>query len=345
MTVADLMRRCQAPFGLALFPVSRTAILATDATLRASVEERLIGSIEALWRGDAREVQQLASGDDCAIVKPPGPDEEWLLTTDQIVEGCHFNRDRHPPAALGGKALARSLSDIAAMGGRPLQFLQTVCLPDWALGSWHDAFQRGLRAMADTAGASGLALIGGDVARGSRFHATVTVIGCVERGTALRRSTARPGDRVYVSGTLGGSLLGLRLVTGDADPDPSHPAVRRHCEPSPRLALGRQLRVVPASAAMDLSDGLAIDADRLARASGVAITLEADSLPLFPGARLEDALRSGEEYELLFTIPPGRDPPAGADVTCIGRVEPGAGVWLETEGVREPLRPEGFSHF
>ena len=325
--------------------MSSKAILKTDVTLRASVEDRLIGSIETLWRSAAREGAPLAGGDDCAIVQPPGPDEEWLLTTDQIVEGCHFNRDRHPPAALGGKALARSLSDIAAMGGRPLKFLQTVCLPDWVLGSWHDAFQRGLRAMADTAGASQLALMGGDVARGNRFHATVTVIGCVERGTALRRSTARPGDRVYVSGTLGGSILGLRLVTGDADLDWNHPAVRRHCEPSPRLALGRRLRSLPASAAMDLSDGLAIDSDRLARASGVAITLEAESLPLFQGARLEDALRSGEEYELLFTLPSGADPPAGSDVTCIGRVEPGAGVWLETDGAREPLRPEGFSHF
>lgn len=321
------------------------AILATDAKLHASVEDRLIDSIKTLWRGAAHEGSPLGVGDDCAIVKPPGPDEEWLLTTDQIVEGCHFNRDRHPPAALGGKALARSLSDIAAMGGRPLQFLQTVCLPDWALGPWHDAFQRGLRAMADTAGASQLALTGGDVARGIRFHATVTVIGCVERGTALCRSTARPGDRVYVSGTLGGSLLGLRLVTGDAEPDWNDPAVRRHCEPSPRLALGRRLRAVPASAAMDLSDGLAIDSDRLARASGMAIALEAESLPLFPGARLDDALRSGEEYELLFTLPPGADPPAGADVTCIGRVEPGTGVWLESKGAREPLKPEGFSHF
>ena len=345
MTVAHLLRCCQAPFWLALFPVSRTVILATDATLRASVEDRLIGSIESLWRADARAESPVAGGDDCAIVEPPGPDEEWLLTTDQIVEGCHFNRDRHPPAALGAKALARSLSDIAAMGGKPLHFLQTVCLPEWALGPWHDAFQRGLRALADTAGAAGLALIGGDVARGNRFQATVTVIGCVERGTALRRSTARPGDRVYVSGTLGGSLLGLRLVTRDTDPDWSHPAVRRHCEPSPRLALGRRLRAVPASAAMDLSDGLAIDADRLARASGVAIALEADSVPLFPGARVEDALQSGEEYELLFTLSPGTDPPAGADVTCIGRVEPGAGVWLETGGSREPLRPEGFAHF
>jgi len=321
------------------------AILSTDITLRSSAEDRLIAGIEARWHGDGCAASPLPRGDDCAVVKPPGRDEEWLLTTDQIVEGCHFNRERHPPAALGGKALARSLSDIAAMGGRPLHFLQTVCLPEWALGSWHDAFQQGLRAMAAAAGSSEVSLLGGDVARGNRFHATVTVIGSVERGTALLRSTAKPGDSVYVSGTLGGSLLGLRLVTGEADPDWNHPAVRRHCEPSPRLALGRAIRGVQASAAMDLSDGLAIDTDRLARASGVAIALAADSLPLFPGARLEDALRSGEEYELLFTLPPEVEPPSGVDVTCIGRVEPGAGVWLETEGVREALQPEGFSHF
>ena len=308
-------------------------------------EGRLIAEIETLWEGRSNPGLVLAGGDDCAIVQPPSGAVELLLATDQIVEGRHFRPDRHPPAALGRKALVRSLSDIAAMGGRPLYFLQALCLPKWALGSWHRAFQAGMRAFAANAELAELALVGGDVAGGDRFVASLTVVASVEQGTAMRRSGARPGDRLYLSGSVGGSAMGLEMLLGGGTVDLEHPAIRRHCEPLPRLELGRALRSLPASAAIDLSDGLATDANRLAVASGAAVFLDGASLPLFPGARLENAVRSGEEYELLFTLPPGAEPPQGFDTTEIGRVDSGTGVWLNGDRGRSRLGPEGYSHF
>ena len=316
-----------------------------DAASDPNAEGRLIKEIGALWEDRSNPGLVLAGGDDCAIVRSPGKGLELLLTTDQIVENRHFLPDKHSPAALGRKALARSLSDIAAMGGRPLYFLQALCLPGWALGAWHRSFQRGMRELAADAAVAELALAGGDVAGGDRFVATLTVVGCVEQGTAIRRSGARPGDCVYLSGSVGGSAMGLDMLLGEAAVELDHPAIRRHCEPRPQLELGRALRSVPASAAIDLSDGLATDANRLAAASGAAVLLDRSSVPLFPGARLEHAVRSGEEYELLFTLRPGSEPPQGFATTEIGRVESGKGVWLEGGEERVRLGSEGFSHF
>ena len=308
-------------------------------------EVSLIAAIEALWRGRENPWVALAGGDDCAVLRLPGSPDDLLVTSDQIVENRHFLPDRHPPAALGRKALVRSLSDIAAMGGRPAFFLQTLCIPRWAEGSWHDEFQNGMRHAAELSGAERLALVGGDIAGGERFVSTTTVIGTVEAGTALTRGGARPGDLLHVSGMLGGSGLGLARLNREGPPAPDDSAVRRHCEPSPRLRLGRELRGIPASAAIDLSDGLAIDANRLAVASGLAVVIDPALVPLFPGVRAEDAIRSGEEYELLFTIPPNARVPPGLRATRIGHVEPGTGVWLETGGDRVALPAEGFTHF
>lgn len=309
------------------------------------VERQLISQIESLWNGCANSGVVLAGGDDCAIVRAPSGDDELLLTSDQVIEHQHFLPGKHLPQALGHKALVRSLSDIAAMGGRPLYFLQTLSLPRWALGEWHDQFQQGMRQAAESLQVPQLMLVGGDVARGDRFVVSVTAVGGIERSSALLRSGARPGDRVYVSGTLGGSALGLRILLSGEDPDGGHPAVQKHCWPQPRLALGRALRKIPASAAIDVSDGLAMDANRLAAASRVAIIIDPGSVPVFPGACLEDALRSGEEYELLFTLAPGSEPPSGDRLTPIGRIECGSGVWLDSARGRKRLSSEGFSHF
>ncbi len=311
----------------------------------SATEDCVIAAIEALWRGRDNSCVALAGGDDAAVLRLAGAGEDLLLTSDQIVENQHFVRNRHPPAALGRKALVRSLSDIAAMGGRPACFLQTVCLPRWAVGSWHDEFQRGMRRAADSAEVEQLALVGGDVAAGDLFVATTTVVGRVEKGTALRRDGARPGDSLHVSGSLGGAALGLDILLRDGSLASDDPAVRRHCEPSPRLALGRALREIPATAAIDLSDGLAIDANRLAAASGIAVVIDPGSVPLFPGTRTESAICSGEEYELLFTIRPGASVPAGLETTQIGRVEAGTGAWLDSGNGRVPIRADGFSHF
>ena len=306
-------------------------------------ESRLIRAIEALWAGREHPSVALAGGDDCAVLRLPGSDNDLLLTSDQVVEGRHFLRGRHGPEALGWKALVRSLSDIAAMGGHPSFCLQTVSLPGWASGEWHMAFQRGMRRAAELAGARDLALVGGDVSEGERFVATVTVIGTVESGTALLRSGARPGDLLYVSGSLGGSLLGLRKLLGPASPGDADPAVRRHCEPLPRLGLGSALRSLPATSAIDLSDSLADAASHLATASAASIVMERQALPLYPGADPAIALSSGEEYELLCTLAPATPPPPDADLTRIGFVKRGSGVWLRSERGIAPVDQGGQS--
>ena len=246
---------------------------------------------------------------------------------------------------VGRKALVRALSDIAAMGGRPLYFLLSLSLPDWSLGRALQEFMRGMRAAADEHRLGDLALIGGDVARADLFAANVTAAGVAPRAGALRRSGARPGDRLYVSGRLGGSLLGLRRLTA-GKPDLRNRAVRRHCMPTARLALGAFIRGQGATAAIDLSDGLSTDALRLA--AGAALRIDAARIPLFQGAAVEDALASGEEYELLFTAPPRAEIPAaldGLELTRIGVVESGSGAWLERDGAAAALRPSGFDHF
>lgn len=320
----------------------------TDARARTpnpSGEEQLIRRIEVLWRGRTASSVKVAGGDDCAVLCLPGAREDLLLTVDQVVENRHFVRGAHPPAALGGKALVRSLSDIAAMGGRPAWCLQTLILPEWAVGRWHDEFQRGFRAAAADPDAEGLALIGGDVSSGERFAAAVTVVGRVEGGEALLRSGARPGDLLYISGRVGGSSLGLARLLEAGAVRPGDPAIERHCRPEARLRLGRQLRKLPATSAIDISDGLAVDAGRIAKASGVSIEIRPRCLPLFPGCDAEAALSSGEEYELLCTIPPEIEPPEGQLLTCIGRVGEGSGVWLRRHGSLKRLAPTGHSHF
>ena len=309
------------------------------------MEDQVIRMIQALW-ADHSNPGIAVGGDDCGVLRASDGAFDWLVTTDQLVQDRHFVRDKHPARDLGRKALVRSLSDIAAMGGSPFCFSQSVCLPDWAVRStWHEEFQRGMRAVVEENNLSDLALLGGDVASGERFVATVTAIGRVERDTALLRSGARPGDQLCVSGSLGGSLQGLNLLLGESDPPFDHPAVRRHCVPVPRLPLGRSLRELPATAALDLSDGLAIDANRLAVASRVALVINAAQVPLFPGSALAEALVSGEEYELLFTCSAECSGLSGLDVTAIGRVESGSGVWLESDDGRCRLTPKGFSHF
>ncbi len=308
-------------------------------------EERLIRRIEALWKDRAVSSVNVAEGDDCAVLRFPGARDDLLLTVDQVVENRHFVRGAHPPAALGRKALVRSLSDIAAMGGRPVWCLQTLILPEWAVGRWHDEFQRGFRAAAADPDAEGLALVGGDVSSGERFAAAVTVVGCVEGGEALLRSGAQPGDLLFVSGRVGGSSLGLARLLEAGAVGPGDPAIERHCRPAARLRLGRELRKLPATSAIDISDGLAVDAGRIARASGVSIEICPRSLPLFPGADTEAALSSGEEYELLCTIPPEIETPEGLSLTRIGRVTDGSGVWLRRRDSVERLAPAGHSHF
>lgn len=273
----------------------------------------------------------LGIGDDCAIFRPRAG-EELLFTTDLLLEDVHFRRANHSPEAVGHKALARGLSDIAAMGGVPRFCLVSLAAPPDRL--WIRRFYRGLLALAD---AHGTALAGGDLARSERIACDIVVCGAVPRGTALRRDGARAGDEIWVSGRLGGSALGLDTGKGKA--------FRRHLRPEPRLCLGAFLRTrLKATAAMDLSDGLSLDLHRMCLASGTAASIEAP--PAYSGATLAQALHGGEDYELLFTVRPGtRVPPAfeGTPLARIGAMRKGAAGEILLAG--KPLPPAGWDHF
>ncbi|MFY9724791.1 MAG: thiamine-phosphate kinase [Bryobacteraceae bacterium] len=273
-------------------------------------------------------------GDDCAIFRHRNGLEDLLFTTDLLVEDTHFRRATHSAGDIGWKALARGLSDIAAMGGEPRFCLVSLSLAPWCDAAWVDGFFRGLLRLA---GRTGTVLAGGDLSHGAKLACDVVVGGAVPRGGALRRDGARAGDAIYVSGALGGSALGMAARRGKA--------WRRHARPEPRLALGRFLReTVGATAAMDLSDGLSLDLARLCAASGLGAEIAAP--PVWPGATLAQALHGGEDYELLFTAPPRAPVPAAFQsipLTRIGvmrRQNPGKVIMAG-----EPLAPGGYDHF
>ena len=246
-----------------------------------------------------------------------------------------FAAPRIRPRSVGHRVLARGLSDIAAMGGEPRFALLSLALAEWTQTRWINEFFRGFGALAER---TRVALAGGDLARSAKLSCDVVVCGEAPHGAALRRDGARPGDQICVSGLLGGSALGLRAQRGAA--------WKRHLYPEPRLALGRFLRRrLKATAAMDLSDGLSLDLHRLALASGVSAFLDREP-PRFRGASLEDALHGGEDYELLFTLPPRVKLPAaheGVPLTRIGFVQegkPGRVLFLG-----RPLAARGYDHF
>jgi thiamine-monophosphate kinase len=246
-----------------------------------------------------------AIGDDCAIL--PNGRTDLLVTTDQFLEDVHFRRKTHTAGDVGWAALARGFSDIAAMGGEPKYAFVSLALPGWAGEQWLRGFYRGLLALARR---ERVQLAGGDLSHAAKLYCDCAVIGECPRGKALRRSGAKPGDSIYVSGPLG----------------------RPKKRPQPRLDVGRSLRGV-ATACMDLSDGLSIDLVRLCEASGVGAEL--DSVPVARGAKLDDALHRGEDYELLFTSAKPLAFPR------IGRISAEKGVTLHGK----PLPALGYDHF
>jgi len=251
-------------------------------------------------------------GDDCAVFRPKAG-EDLLLKTDQLIEGVHFRKTMRAEM-IGARALARPLSDIAAAGGDPRCCLVALAIPRTTSERWILSFFRGLLSLGMK---TGTMLMGGDLAHDDKVHCSIMVVGAVKRGKALTRSGAQPGDQLYVSGPLG---------------KPWHQTIE------PRLALGRKLSG-KATACIDLSDGLSLDLHRLCKESRVAAQLE--HVPVVRGASLERALHGGEDYELLFTLPPRTKPPAG--VTLIGTIlsgKPGM-VWFEGK----KLVPRGYDHF
>jgi thiamine-monophosphate kinase len=272
-------------------------------------------------------------GDDCAILRP-GAKEDLVFTTDFVLEGRHFTLDTHSAADIGHKALARSLSDLAAMGSEPVFCLVSLAVPSHRSSQWVRGFYRGLLALAaryDTA------LAGGDLARFNSVIADVMCCGRVQRGRALLRSTAKPGDRIYVTGELGGSAHGLAAKRGKE--------WQRHLRPEPRVPAGMALHQFRASACMDLSDGLALDLHRLCLESDVSAELNG-TLPVARNASLHEAVYGGEDYELLFTAPAQVRVPAeiaGLPVTCIGRITSGHPGKIQYMNRLLPIG--GFDHF
>lgn len=306
-------------------------------------ETQLIQLIERLAGAQGSAGLRVGIGDDAAVLSGPGAGQELLATTDQLVENKHFVYGQHPPGALGHKLLVRGLSDIAAMGGTPSWFLLSLALPNRLNDSWIEKFLEGLLAARDNAGAEPIVLVGGDVSGAELFLAHVTVVGTIPTGQALLRSGCRPADAIYVSGLLGGSALGLeRLAQGSLDD-----STTRHLWPTARLALGSRLRELGVRAALDISDGLSTDLNRLAQASSVRIRLEFAALPRFPEATDSQVLHGGEEYELLFSAPASVEIPrsfGGLPLTRIGTATSGSGVVLMREGLETVFAPGGFEH-
>ena len=296
-------------------------------------ETEIIARIKAL-AGKTKSRRLLTGiGDDCAIFRPR-PGEDLVFTTDLTIQGRHFQLDSHTAADVGHLALARSLSDLAAMGAEPAFCLVSLALPAELSTAWLKRFYIGLFALARK---SDIALAGGDL---SRFHQVVVDVMCcgrVPRGKALTRSGAKPGDVIYVTGSLGASELGLEIRPGVA--------WKRHLRPQPRLAVGIALRKIPATAAMDLSDGLSLDLHRLCFESGVSAQLD-EAIPVAAGASLEQALHGGEDYELLFTASPKSSVPSRIDelsITRIGEIKRGKPGSVRFG--KHILKPLAFDHF
>jgi thiamine-monophosphate kinase len=284
-------------------------------------------------------------GDDAAVLRPPAG-EDLVATVDAVVEGIHFT-GRFSPGEIGWKALAVNLSDLAAMGARPLWALVALATPRAANAARLGGIGRGIAACARR---HGVAVVGGNVTAARELSVTVTVVGSVRRGRALLRGGGRPGDLLVVSGTLGDAALGVRAGAPAALRD-------RQRRPRPRLALGAAAAGI-ARAAIDLSDGLLQDLGHLCEASGVGARVEADRLPLSGAYRravrgrrdpLAGALSGGEDYELLLAVPPARLGALRAaarrvrtPVTVVGVLEPRPGVRV-VEGGR-PLRPRRAGH-
>jgi len=263
--------------------------------------------------GAVRADVVLGIGDDAALLRPQ-PGCELVQTTDALAEGAHF-LPHSAPRSLGHRALAVNLSDLAAMGASPAWALLSLTMPKID-AAWLGEFATGF---GELARAHSVALVGGNLSRGP-LAITVLLSGQVAAGTALRRSGARAGDEIWVSGTLGDAVLGRQLPNG-ATEDLHQAWLRARSEfPTPRVALGEALRGI-ASACIDLSDGLLADLPRLAQASACGAELHVERLPLSAAAQArggesawEQALAGGEDYELCFTAPPER----AALVTAVG---------------------------
>jgi thiamine-monophosphate kinase len=329
-------------------------------------EQEFVRWLQALTSKKSSRLK-LGIGDDAALVTA-GRHRDFILTTDLSIEGVHFTRRLHPARSVGHRALARSLSDIAAMGGVPRYALLSVAFPRAATRAWVEEFFEGVFRLARR---FHVEVIGGDTAVVARSGLVdVTVVGDVPTGKALRRSGARPGDQIFVSGRLGRSALGLqalksrlrskgstaRSVRSASEARELAASVKAHLYPEPRCELGSFLdRTRLPSALMDISDGLSTDLARLCEASGVGAEIQAGQIPgprgCEPAKSLKLALDGGEDYELLFTVParkvaqlPGKF--QGLPLRRIGEIKRSKNlILIGADGARRPLAAAGYDHF
>ena len=285
-------------------------------------------------------------GDDCAVLRPRAG-EELVVTTDLSLEGTHFRREWHEARSVGHRCLARGLSDIAAMGAKPMAAFLSLAVPADTPQAWMDDFFKGFLALADRYETT---LAGGDVSQAqSGIVADVMVLGSAKRGRALLRSTARVNDIIYVTGALGASAAVLDAMVAGKQPPRSEDS-RRHFYPEPRIAVGDFLAKRKLARAMiDCSDGLSVDLGHICEESGVGAIVNRDLLPIAPGATLEQALHGGEDYELIFTAPVKAKIPVeidGVPVTEIGWITRERGLYVsDLRNPPQPLEPRGWQHF
>jgi thiamine-monophosphate kinase len=327
-------------------------------------ELALIQQIRSTFPAGRSTAVTLGIGDDCAILRPPGG-QEVVVTTDFTLENRHFRRDLHPASSVGHRCLARGLSDIASMGAKPLAAFLSIALPGTMLTTargrqWMAEFFAGMRSLARR---HNTPLAGGDTSQspGDLILADIILIGAAPTGRSLRRSGARAGDLLYVTGSLGGAHAELTALKTKRRSQARGSEVHPHLFPQPRLSVGAYLlhhRL--ATAAIDLSDGLSTDLTHLCESSRVRAEVDAAALPLHPlTSRLDPqqamhaALNGGEDYELLFAADPGTPIPrriAGVPITSIGTLLPRNArkplLTLRTaDGSSAPLRAAGWEHF
>jgi thiamine-monophosphate kinase len=298
--------------------------------------------------GRARGLLTAGIGDDCAVVRMERG-QEALVTTDFSLEDVHFRREWHPPNAVGHRCLARGLSDIAAMGGIPRAAFLSLALPADLPQKWVDQFITGLLRLAKR---NSVILAGGDTAQSpAGILADIMVLGSVPAGKAILRSGARPGEALYVTGTLGSAADVLNRLRDGEKLRPGTNSHSKHFYPEPRVAVGRFLREKKLATAMiDISDGLSTDLGHICDESKTGATVHADALPASADRdALMLALHGGDEYELLFTADPRRRLPAriaGVPITRIGEITRGRQMKLiRPDGKTEPLKASGWEHF
>ncbi len=329
--------------------------------MSSCAEPSLIENISRVCSGSHKGLVK-GIGDDCCEISKQG---SWLISTDTLVDSIHFDRRWHPPALLGRKSVAVNLSDIAAMGGRPYFVLLSLCLPVDLDGEWINQFLDGAHEILQEFDTQ---LIGGDTVKGKELVITVTVFGQPQQCGSIYRNGASIGDSIWVSGVLGSAGAGLELLAAETkermlDGMSRYQAlINAHLNPLPRIEYGLDLAQSKMVTAMqDISDGLATDLAHICNASRVGASLEKNQIPFhsaLPAAAMllnrsiEDfILRSGEDYELLFTVKKDCEKEflrfmeeKGRTAHQIGMIRAGEGVFLRTESGEEEISFQGYEH-